>query len=192
MINSPAAPSPNLPPDIQMAAPNVPNADANFTQDASPSPVQWLAPMWEDEELQSGASPVNETVDKLINDAKRHKAFTPLFTLQAIKSYLDLTAKNQRVPIIRNPRERASLAVAKSVGKGPYFARKIRHLAVYINNFRTLPPTGSGKHHAHPSLLNNERVLHAVRRYLTVVALGEVYFISILSRVLISFVRLHL
>ena len=33
---------------------------------------------------------------------------------------------------------------------------------------------GSGKHHAHPSLLNDERVKQAVRHYLTVVPLGEV------------------
>jgi hypothetical protein len=78
------------------------------------------------------------------------------------------------IPTIKNPSTRASEAIATSVGKGPYFAKKIQHLTVYIRQFHTLPPTGSGKHHAHPSLLNDERVAQAVRRYLTVVAIGEV------------------
>ena len=69
---------------------------------------------------------------------------------------------------------RASLAVAKSIGKGPYFAHKIRTLTKYIGQFQTLPPTTIGNHNAHPSLLNNERMAQAVQRYLTVLADGEV------------------
>ncbi|KAF8578546.1 hypothetical protein K439DRAFT_1648756 [Ramaria rubella] len=69
---------------------------------------------------------------------------------------------------------RASIAVAKSVGKGPYFARKIRSLTHYIGHFHTLPPTTAGKHNTHPSLLNNEQIAQAVCRYLTILADGEI------------------
>jgi hypothetical protein len=69
---------------------------------------------------------------------------------------------------------RASHAVAISIGKGPYFARKVRMLHNYVEKFHTLPPMSAGKHHAHPSLLNNEHIAQAVRRYLTVLANGEV------------------
>jgi hypothetical protein len=72
------------------------------------------------------------------------------------------------------------VSVATLAGRGPYFARKLRLLAVYIERFHTLPPINSGKHHAHPSLLNDERVAHAVRRYLTVLAAGEVSVFSLL------------
>jgi len=44
----------------------------------------------------------------------------------------------------------------------------------YVEQFHTLPPTNAGKHNVHPSLLNNEHISHAVRRYLTVLADGHV------------------
>ena len=134
---------------------------------------QWLDAT--DDEYHGELPPtVGTIVMNLIKDAKCHKSFAALFKLQAVKYYLELLLKYSQNAKINNPRTRASLAVAKSVGKGPYFARKIRHLKLYIEHFRTLPPTSSGKHVGHPSLLNDERVAHAVRRYLTAVPLGDV------------------
>ncbi|KAH8096948.1 hypothetical protein BXZ70DRAFT_1000956 [Cristinia sonorae] len=88
--------------------------------------------------------------------------------------YLEELAKYKRNPKIRNPAQRASIVVARSIGKGPYWARKLRHLKLYMEHFGTLPPNRIGKHHGHPSLLNDERVFVAVRRYLTVLADGEI------------------
>ncbi|KIJ25471.1 hypothetical protein M422DRAFT_273562, partial [Sphaerobolus stellatus SS14] len=85
-----------------------------------------------------------------------------------------LREKFQLSPQIKNPITLASEAVAVSIGKGKYFARKIRSLTRYIGRFRTLPPATAGKHNAHPSLLNDERISQAVRRYLTVLADGEI------------------
>lgn len=127
----------------------------------------------DDDESDNGPQ-IGDILKKLIRSARRHKSFSALYKLEAVKNYLELKLKYSLNPKVKNPRTRASLAVAKSVGKGPYFARKLRHLALYIQKFHTLPPTNSGNHHAHPSLLDNEQVAHAVRRYLTVVADGEV------------------
>ncbi|KAH6879968.1 hypothetical protein BKA70DRAFT_1127028 [Coprinopsis sp. MPI-PUGE-AT-0042] len=113
-------------------------------------------------------------IKALIRGAKKHKSFASTFKLEAVKAYLDLLEKYKRNPKVKNPRTRASLSVASLAGRGQYFARQLRHLASYIGRFHTLPPTNSGKHHAHPSLLNDERVAQAVRRYLTVVAAGEI------------------
>lgn len=143
----------------------------NVVEEISPS--AWLDATIDDE-CEPEKQTTREIVVKLIKDAKDHKSFPALFKLEAVKNFLDLLEKYKLNPRIRNPRERASAAIAKSVGKGPYFARQIRHLSLYIGRFRALPTTGSGKHHAHPSLLNDERIAQAVRRYLTVVALGEV------------------
>ena len=77
---------------------------------------------------------------------------------------------------------RASDTIARSVGKGPYFAHQIQHLSLYIRRFHTLPPTTKGKHHAHPSLLNNECVAHGVRHYLTILSNGEVCPINICTQ----------
>jgi hypothetical protein len=113
-------------------------------------------------------------LDKLIYLAKKHKSVVALFKLHTLKMYLELYAKMKSNPRIANPAQRASLNIAQSVGKGPYFARQLRHLKVYIHRFGTLPPSRTGHHHAHSSLLNNEHILIAVRRYLTVLADGEV------------------
>jgi hypothetical protein len=118
--------------------------------------------------------PVTAIVARLIKEAKQHKSFSALFKLEAVKKYIELYHKYAQNPRVNNPRTQASDKVATAVGKGKYFSRKIRHLAIYIKKFHTLPPTSAGKHHAHPSLLNNELVAHAVRRYLTVTAAGEV------------------
>ena len=119
------------------------------------SPEEWLE-MTSDDELDDSAPSVGEIVNKLLKSARRHKSFIALYKLQAVKNYLELTLKYLRTPHVKNPRTQASLAVTTAVGKGPYFAHKISHLALYIEKFHTLPPTNSGKHHAHPSLLNNE------------------------------------
>lgn len=65
---------------------------------------------------------VGKVVQRLLKDAWRHKAFAAVFKLQAIKNYLELYEKYRRVPQIKNPKERASVSVACSIGKGPYFA----------------------------------------------------------------------
>lgn len=132
-----------------------------------------------DDEDEPVSVPVGLTIKALIKLAKRHQSFSALFTLHAVKTYLELLERFRRVPNIKNPVHRASLAVAKSAGKGPYFARKVVQTVVYTGRFRTLPPNSSGKHHAHPSLLNNERIHQAVRRFLTIQPVGEVSCVSI-------------
>jgi hypothetical protein len=136
-------------------------------------PVEFLDPTADDED-EFARPPVGQVINSLIAEAKKHHSFSALFKLQALKNYLELHAQYHINPKITNLATRASLAIAKSVSKGPYFARKICQLVIYVDKFHTLPPTGSGKHHAHPSLLNNERVYQAVRRFLAVQEDGEV------------------
>jgi len=136
-------------------------------------PVEFLDPTADDEDG-FARPPVGQIINSLIAEAKKHHSFSALFKLQALKNYLELLAKYHINPKITNPATHASLAITKSVGKGPYFARKIRQLAIYVDKFHTLPLTGSGKHHAHPSLLNNERVYQAVHQFLAVQENGEV------------------
>jgi len=99
-----------------------------------------------------------------------------LFKLHAVQNHLELLECYHCITSIKNPTTRASLAVTKSVGKGPYFSKNIHCLVIYINHFHTHPPVRSGKHHTHPSLFNNERISQAVHHYLTVQEIGEVKF----------------
>ena len=121
-----------------------------------------------DDEYQPLQIPIGTTVTELINDAKKHQLFGLLFKLHAVRNHLELLDHFHSILNIKNPTTRASLAVAKSVGKGPYFVKKIHHLIMYINHFHTLLPARYGKHHTHPFILNNEQVSQAVHHYLTV------------------------
>ena len=99
---------------------------------------------------------LSKVVKTLMLEVKKHKSFQILFKLQAIKNYCELLECYCCVPNIRDPVMQAGLTVAKSVGKGPYFACKVQSLVTYIKWFQCLPPNNAGKHHVHPSLLNNK------------------------------------
>ncbi|KIJ53154.1 hypothetical protein M422DRAFT_242272 [Sphaerobolus stellatus SS14] len=133
---------------------------------------EWLNPVIDDDSV--ALVTVIASVNKLIMEAKHFKSFTSLMHLHAVKRFIELRDRYIAHPKIKNPITKASLTVATSIGKGRYFARKIRHMHKYIDHFRTLPPVNSGKHHAHPSLLNNEDLKTAIRRYLTVLKNGEI------------------
>lgn len=140
---------------------------SNNNTEAVPKAASFLDPT-ADDKLDPPYIPIGKVIEGLIKDAAKYKSFSAQFKLHAIRNYLELFERYRRIPNIKNLAIRASLAIAKSVGKGPYLARMIRRLVVYIHRFKTLPPSRAGKHHAHPSLLNNERVYQAVRRFLTV------------------------
>lgn len=130
----------------------------------------------DDDDDNSGLEPppVIDIVNTLIMEAKKFKSFTSLMHLHALKQFIELWEKYKHIPRICAPMMKASHTVAVSIGKGPYMARKLRTLYKYVARFRMLPPMSAGKHHAHPSLLNNERIAQAIRRYLTVLTDGEV------------------
>lgn len=115
-----------------------------------------------------------ESFEMLITSTKRFRSFTSLFYLNAVKEFINLWNKYKKNPRINTLMTKASLTISTAIGKGPYMAQKIHMLYHYIAHFQALPPVSSGKHHAHPSLLNDERIIWAVRRYLTVLANGQV------------------
>jgi len=137
--------------------------------------AEWLNPTIDDES--EASITVLTSINKLIADAKKFKAFSSLINLHAVKRFIELRDKYKSLPKVQDPTLRASSVVSRSIGKGPYFAHKIRQFHKYIKQFCTLPPVTAGKHHAHPSLLNNESINGTVRRYLTVLANGEVSLI---------------
>lgn len=153
--------------------PMVNDTDNINTTEAEVPAITFLD-MIEDDNDAAAPISVLETVKKLIIDVKKYKSFTPLFYLTSLKQFINLWGKYKVNPQIKAPMVNASRVIAASVGKGPYMARKIRSLYKYVARFHTLPPTNTGKHHTHPSLLNNEWVAQAVRQYLTVVSDGEV------------------
>ena len=60
------------------------------------------------------------------------------------------------------------------MGKGEYFARQIRWNERHLLQHQQLPPSKVGAYHGQYTLLDNENVLHAVRRYLAAQNLGTI------------------
>lgn len=84
---------------------------------------EWLAPMADFEIDEKSRPSVLKIVESLIKDAQKHGAYATLLKLQAVKHFLELAEKYRRNPTVKNPQERASLAVAQGLSKGPYFAK---------------------------------------------------------------------
>ena len=117
---------------------------------------------------------VLDTIKRLTVDAKKYKSFNSLFHLNALEQFVEMWGKYQHNPKIKGLKMKASHTIAVSVRRGQYFAQKLRSMYTYVERYHTLPPEGKGKHHAYPTLLNNEQIAAAVRWYLTVLADGEV------------------
>jgi hypothetical protein len=98
----------------------------------------WLNPVADEDDSVTHAT-VPETISQLIAEAKKYKSFSSLMHLHAVKRFIELHAFFSCSPKIKNPTMHASYAVTTSVGKGPYFAKKICTLHQYIHHFKTLP-----------------------------------------------------
>jgi hypothetical protein len=135
---------------------------------------------------------VLDTIKRLTVDAKKYKSFKSLFHLNALEQFVELWEKYQHNPKIKGPKMKASHTIAISVGRGQYFARKLRSMYTYVEHYRMLPPEGKEKHHAYPTLLNDEQIAAAVRRYLTVLADGEVSINGLQNNMVCSLIHYSL
>jgi hypothetical protein len=132
----------------------------------------------EDEDSETRPSLVS-IVEKNIRELERianptRSAVKSLKQLIAVKEYELLRQRYAAHGRSKQPATSASLAIARSFGKGTYLARQIQKNAGYLLKYRHLPPTKQQQGHGQASLLNNERVLRGVRLYLAERKLGEI------------------
>jgi len=162
-------------PEVESNYASSESLDPDHSADDNDEPTISFLDMTDDDEImESHTEPVQETVKRLTFEAKKYNSFTSLFYLTSLIQFMNLWEKYQQNAKIKVPMQKASYVIAVSIRKGPYMARKIRTRHNYVARFHTLPPIGKGRHHAYPSLLNNERIVAAVHWYLTVLADGEV------------------
>ncbi|KAI0245926.1 hypothetical protein BJV78DRAFT_1286974 [Lactifluus subvellereus] len=120
---------------------------------------------------------ITAIVQSCLKDVKKHKtsrAVKMFAQLIAVSEYVKLRKRYQKRNTCKQPCLSASMAIARRMGKGPYFARQIRHNELYLCRHRQLPPPNTFAQHGHHSLLDNEVLLHDVRMYLATQALGTV------------------
>jgi hypothetical protein len=92
----------------------------------------WLNPV-ADEDNSVIHVTVSKTISQLIAEAKKFNYFSSIMHLHTVKRFIEPHAFFSCSPKIKNLTMHASYTVATSVGKGPYFARKICTLHQYIH-----------------------------------------------------------
>jgi hypothetical protein len=111
---------------------------------------------------------------KDVNKIKSKRAMKMLSQIISVSEYIKLRARYRQHNSCTRPCLNASMAIARRMGKGPYYARQIRYNELFLLKNHHLPPPGSFVKHGHHSLLDNEAVLHDVRVYLAAQSLGTI------------------
>jgi hypothetical protein len=159
--------------------------DPDLTQDSERQSLPLQEPAIEaaralftpEEEDPLGPPDIMEIILSCLKEVKKSRtkyAIKTLSQLIAVSEYVKLRARYQKHNACKRPCLNASIAVARRMGKGPYFARQIRHNELHLLRHRQLPPPKSYSKHGHHTLLDNESVLHDVRVYLATQDLGSV------------------
>jgi len=123
---------------------------------------------------------ITEIVQSCIKDVgllKQHnnvRAIKMLSQLISVSEYVKLRALYKSSKTCKQPCLKASIAIARRMGKGVYYARQIRYNELYLLKHHRLPPRKEYTRHGQYSLLDNEAVLHDVRVYLAAQSLGTV------------------
>jgi len=117
-------------------------------------------------------TPENKDISTIIHsclkDVKKctsRHAIKTLSKLIAVSEYVQLRAWYKKHNACKQPCLAASIAIAHSMGKGPYFACQIRHFELYLKWYQHLPPPRTFTQHTHNTLLDNEYILHNVHAY---------------------------
>lgn len=113
---------------------------------------------------------------KKLKDISAPRCIKMTMHLTAVIQYVRLRERYRRHPNCKAPCLKASLAIARRMGKqnGDYFARQIRKNEAYLLRHKHLPPTKQGAKHGQYTLLDNEAVVHKVRTYLAAQSLGAI------------------
>lgn len=111
---------------------------------------------------------------KMVKQLKSGRTVKMMTQLTAVTEYVKLRARYRAHPKCKRPCLNASLAIAARMGKGPYFARQIRYNEAFLLKHQCLPPSSENQRNLRDTLLNNEDVVLAVRRYLAAQNLGTI------------------
>jgi len=111
---------------------------------------------------------------KLLKQHNNVRAIKMLSQLIAVSEYVKLRTLYKSSKTCKQPCLKASIAIARRMGKGVYYARQIRYNEMYLRKHHHLPPRKEYTRHGQYSLLDNEAVLHDVRVYLAAQSLGTV------------------
>ena len=140
-----------------------------------------VAQDWLDVEEHATELNIFEIVESRLLDVKKLKMpaaqrIKVVMQLTAVTQYVQLQDRFRDNPNCTRPCLNASLVIARRMGKkdGAYFARQIRHNEIYLLRHRRLPVSKKGAKNGQYTLLDNEAIIHSVRRYLAAQNLGTI------------------
>lgn len=127
----------------------------------------------------TGDGSIFTTIDKLkkeicslSNTASTAAMWKQMVMYNALKKYFFEKENAQRMHI-RRPAMSTSLRIARGLGKGPHFARKLRYTAAYLSKHGMLPVDHRRQKGPILSWLDNEIVLQKIKLYLATLQHGE-------------------
>ncbi len=134
---------------------------------------------WIDESHDDASRPANieEILKNLLQDTRRcqtARSIKSIMVLTALTQFVKLHTRLRNHPKCRTPVTTASLMASMCMGKGAWFAHKIRVFEAYVRRHHALPPSKHRSANDHLMLLDNETVLQGIREYLAAAKLGEV------------------
>jgi hypothetical protein len=137
-------------------------------------------------EEDTGPPDIMKIINSCLQDVRRDKskhAIKSLSLLISVTEYIKLCTNYRARKACKQPCLKASTAIARRMGRGPYFARQIRHTELYLMKHRRLPLPMAYTRGGHHSLLDNEALLHDVRVYLAAQDLGTVTPLSLCQHI---------
>lgn len=120
---------------------------------------------------------------RTVKNLRTKKSLKMITQLTAVTQYVKLREQYRHHPKCKTPCLSASLAIARRMGKGKKgtgareggrFACQIRRNELYLLQHHCLPSSKQSNHRGQYTLLDNEAVVHNVRRYLAMQKLGTI------------------
>ena len=125
----------------------------------------------------NSSADIEEIITACLKDIKKLKtprAIKIIMQITAVAEYVKLQNRYTSNGNCRRSCLNASFAVARRMGKGAYFARRVRRNEAYLIRHKQLPPTKAGDFHGLYSLLENNTICQSVRVYVAIQKLGEI------------------
>jgi hypothetical protein len=165
--------------DVRRSAPDITRDSEQPSLPLEQPTIEATRELFLPEDDDSEPVDIMEIIQSCLKDLKKYNsnskhAIKSLSQLIAVSEYTKLRARYNTSKACKQPCLKASMAIARRMGKGPYFARQIRYNELYLMKHRHLPPRKVYSREGHHSLLDNESVLHDVRVYLAAQDLGSV------------------
>ncbi|KAF8584145.1 hypothetical protein K439DRAFT_1616933 [Ramaria rubella] len=170
-------------------ATNIEALDAQVINEA----CDWIDQSFDDETAAPDIISIIQSMLQVVKKCKTPQAVKSLI-LTALTHFIKLQVQYTSNPRCQQPAMQASLTAACCMGRGPYFAHKLREIEPYVLKNHALPPSKTHAHNQQLTLLDNETVRLNICKYLVSLKLGDITpltFMKQVNTVILPSLRVH-